>query len=107
MCLNPTNYFKVFFSVFNRQNFAKSYKHQELLSSFYNSISLILLDTAFSFTNAIFHALWNFFFLHEALKGDHLLLYLCLILIILLSLARVMPYFSNKFLRKKDLSNRL
>ena len=47
-----------------------------------------------------------FFFLHEALKGDHLLLYLCLPLIILLSLARVMPYFSNKFLRKKDLSNR-
>ena len=54
-----------------------------------------------------FSMLYGIFFLHEALKGDHLLLYLCLLLIILLYLARVMPYFSNKFLRKKDLSNRL
>ena len=45
----------------------------------------------------------EFFFLHEALKGDHLLLYLCLLLIILLSLARVMPYFRISFEKKRSL----
>ena len=93
----------IFFFSPQRTKFRKSYKHQELRKSFYILISLVLLATAFSFTNAVFHSPQNFF-LHEAPKGDHLLLYLCFLFITFLALARVMPYFSNEFLRKMKLS---